>query len=137
MKFLKSISLFCFIIIVLLLSAFFIIFPNVSGKIIVEEMQTEEMTSTQPSELPVSNGRNVITRDVLKNGEADEKEKIIYYIRVMDSKLYVFRSDMDEAFMPTELTLDMLPETVRQEVIAVKCFDEIKEVYDFLESYTS
>ena len=137
MKFLKSISLFCFIIIVLLLSAFFIIFPNVSGKIIVDDMQTEEMTSTQPSELPVSNGRNVITRDVLKNGEADEKEKIIYYIRVMDSKLYVFRSDMDEAFMPTELTLDMLPESVRQEVIAVKCFDEINEVYDFLESYTS
>ena len=58
-------------------------------------------------------------------------------MKVIDSRLMVFRSDMEEVFMPTDLTIDMLPEDVQQEVIAVKCFNHMNEVYDFLESYTS
>lgn len=64
-------------------------------------------------------------------------EKIIYYIKAVDHELIVYRSDMEEPYMPTDLTLDMLPENVQQEIIAIKCFNDIKDVYSFLESYTS
>ncbi len=39
--------------------------------------------------------------------------------------------------MPTDLKLEMLPEDVQQDIINTKCFNDIREVYDFLESYSS
>ena len=74
---------------------------------------------------------------VVKKVYAEEQEKIIYYLKAVNHELVVYRSDIDEIYMPTDLTLDMLPENVQQEVINTKCFNDIKEVYDFLESYTS
>ena len=204
MKFLKSISLFCFILILILVSAFWIIFPNMKAKTqnMKETEYSETESSSQQVDLTVSTKQNVTTCDTIYEVEAytgkyyehrieelpfsfsgltreeleeeikrygispsfDDKqkgfqsiellafhperitvkkvyaaveEKIVYYIKAIDYELVVFRSDMEEAYMPTDLTLDMLPETVQQEVIAVKCFNHISEVYDFLESYTS
>ena len=74
---------------------------------------------------------------MVKKVYAEEQEKIIYYLKAVNHELVVYRSDIDEIYMPTDLTLDMLPENVQQEVINTKCFNDIKEVYDFLESYTS
>lgn len=74
---------------------------------------------------------------VVKKVYEKEQEKIIYYLKAVDHKLVVYRSDIEEIYMPTDLTLDMLPENVQQEVINTKCFNDISEVYDFLESYTS
>lgn len=74
----------------------------------------------------------------VKKVYAQEEEKIIYYLKAVDHELLVYRSDnMDEVFMPTDLTLDMLPWDVQQQIIATKCFNDIGEVYAFLESYTS
>ena len=67
----------------------------------------------------------------------EEQEKIIYYIKAVNHELIVYCSDREEPYMPTDLTLEMLPENVQQEVINIKCFNSINEVYDFLESYTS
>jgi len=74
---------------------------------------------------------------VVKKVYEEEKEKIIYYLKAVDHELVVYRSDMEEIYMPTDLTLDMLPFAIQQEVINTKCFNDIREVYDFLESYTS
>jgi len=74
---------------------------------------------------------------VVKKVYEEEQEKIIYYLKAVDHELVVYRSDMEEIYMPTDLTLDMLPFSVQQEVINTKCFNDIREVYDFLESYTS
>lgn len=203
MKFLKSISLFCFILILILVSAFWIIFPSMKARTQnVEETEYDEMESSSVVDLTVSTKQNVTTCDTVYEVEAYtgkyyehsieelpfsfsgltreeleeeikryeispsfedkqkgfqsiellafhpervtvkkvyaiEEEKIVYYLKVIDYELVVYRSDMEEAYMPTDLTLDMLPETVQQEVIAVKCFNHISEVYDFLESYTS
>ena len=204
MKFLKSISLFCFILILIVVSAFWFLFPKMQAKTLDEaETEYSEMeSSSQPVDLTVSTKQNVTTCDTVYEVEAytgshyehlveelpfsfsglnreeleeeikryeispsfEDKqkgfqsiellsfhperitvkkvyavaeEKIVYYLKVIDYELVVFRSDMEEAYMPTDLTLDMLPETVQQEVIAVKCFNHISEVYDFLESYTS
>ena len=74
---------------------------------------------------------------IVKKVYEEEREKIIYYIKAINHELVVYRSDQEEAYMPTDLTLDMLPYEVQQEVINTKCFNDIREVYDFLESYTS
>lgn len=204
MRFLKSISLFCFILVLILATAFWIIFPNMKTKTpdAAEETGYSEMESSAAVDLTVSTKQNVTTCDTVYEVEsytgkyyehiveelpfsftgltreeleeeikryeispsfedkqkgfqsiellafhperitvkkvyAIEEEKIVYYLKAIDYELVVYRSDMEEAYMPTDLTLDMLPEAVRQEVIAVKCFNHISEVYDFLESYTS
>ena len=74
---------------------------------------------------------------VVKKTYEEEQEKVIYYIKAINHELVVFRSDQEEAYMPTDLTLEMLPFDVQQEIIGTKCFNDIHEVYDFLESYTS
>ena len=77
-------------------------------------------------------------RITVKKVYAQEEEKIIYYLKAVDHELLVYRSDnMDEVFMPTDLTLDMLPWDLKQQIIATKSFNDIGEVYAFLESYTS
>jgi len=67
----------------------------------------------------------------------EEQEKIIYYIKAVNHELVVYKSDQEEAYMPTDLKLEMLPEDVQQDIINTKCFNDIREVYDFLESYSS
>ena len=67
----------------------------------------------------------------------EEQEKIIYYIKAVNHELIVYKSDQEEEYMPTDLKLEMLPEDVQQEIINTKCFNDIREVYDFLESYSS
>lgn len=77
-------------------------------------------------------------RITVKKMYAQEEEKIIYYLKAVNHELLIYRSDnMDEVFMPTDLTLDMLPWDVQQQIISTKCFNDIGEVYSFLESYTS
>ena len=73
----------------------------------------------------------------VKKTYREEEEKIIYYIKAVNHELVVFKSDQEEAYMPTDLTLEMLPENVQQDIINIKCFNDIREVYDFLESYSS
>lgn len=204
MKFLKSISLFCFIVILIVVTAFAIVFPKMKtqSREAAEETGYSEEETESALDLTVSTKQNVTTCDTIYEVEsytgklyehsieelpfsftgltraeleeeilryevspsfedkqkglqtielltfhpdkitvkkvyAVEEEKIVYYLKVIDYELVVYRSDMEEAYMPTDLTLDMLPEEVQQEVIAVKCFNHISEVYDFLESYTS
>lgn len=205
MKFLKSISLFCLVFIMILLGAYFLFSRNLlplpakAEEEILTEVSEKE-GSTQ--DLTVSTKQNVTTCDtvyevesyignscvystetlpfsflgltreellkemelyekspsfadkqkgflsiellkfspdriIVKKVYAKEKEKIIYYLKAVNHELVVFKSDSEEPYMPTELTLDMLPLDVQQEIIATKCFNDIREVYDFLESYTS
>ena len=203
MKFLKSISLFCFIVI-LLIVGFYLVMPvnnnrNEMTKKKEEVSLTEENTEV---DLSVSTKQNVTTCDTVYEVESyvgnsyihsveaipfsftglsreelqkeieryelspsfadkqngfesiellsfhpekitvrktyrEEQEKIIYYIKAVNHELIVYRSDQEEAYMPTDLKLEMLPEDVQQDIINTKCFNDIREVYDFLESYSS
>lgn len=204
MKFLKSISLFCLVVFLILIGAYLFFFKTLeySRAKNVEEFSVVGEVETETIDLAVSTKQNVTTCDTIYEVEsyigdayvhsveelpfsfsgltreelideiaryekspsfsdkqkgflsiellqfhpekitvrktyAVEEEKIIYYIKVIDHELQVFRSDMEEAYMPTGITLDMLPEEVQQEIITTKCFNDISEVYAFLESYTS
>ena len=200
MKLLKSISLFCFIVILVFAGWFLFMPANGSGKNIPDGPAiSEESTEI---DLSVSTKQNVTTCDTVYEVETyigssyihsvesipfsftgltreelmdeieryelspsfadkqsgfesiellsfhpekisvkktyrEEQEKIIYYIKAVNHELVVYRSDQEEAYMPTDLTLEMLPENVQQDIINIKCFNDIREVYDFLESYSS
>jgi len=110
-----------------------------------EELQVEiERYELSPSFTDKQNGFESIEllsfhpeKITVKKIYREEEEKIIYYIKAVNHELFVFKSDQEEAYMPTDLTLEMLPENVQQDVINIKCFNDIREVYDFLESYSS
>ncbi len=202
MKFLKSISLFCLILVLLGAGGYLWYSSDSTSRQVPMEWESETETESQEVDLSVSTKQNVTTCDtvyeveayvgneymhsvesipfsftglsreellgeieryemsptfedkqngfvsiellsfhpekiVVKKVYAEEQEKIIYYLKAVNHELVVYRSDIDEIYMPTDLTLDMLPENVQQEVINTKCFNDIREVYDFLESYTS
>lgn len=116
-------------------------FTGLNREELIKEIERYEMS---PSFLDKQNGFVSIDlvsfhpgKVVVKKVYEEEQEKIIYYLKAVNHELVVYRSDMEEIYMPTDLTLDMLPLTVQQEVINTKCFNDIREVYDFLESYTS
>lgn len=203
MRFLKSISLFCLIVFLILVSGYLILSNRFYKE--PEEMRSSQIEETRTTEqdLTVSTKQNVTTCDTIYEVEsyvgdvyehsveslpfsftgltreelmdeitryekspsfedkkkgflsiellsfhpkritvkkiyAQEEEKIIYYLKAVNHELLIYRSDnMDEVFMTTDLTLDMLPWDVQQQIISTKCFNNIGEVYAFLESYTS
>ena len=204
MKFLKSISLFCFIVI-LVLAGYFLFMPagGYRNSKVQDNIQESQMTAdNEVPDLSVMTKQNVTTCDTVYEVERyignshmqavetipfsftgltreqlldeieryelspsfadkqngfesiellsfhpdkitvrktyrEEQEKLIYYIKAVNHELVVYRSDQEEAYMPTDLTLEMLPENVQQDIINTKCFNDIREVYDFLESYSS
>lgn len=201
MRFLKSISLFCFIVL-LLLAGYILFMPADNNPTSHEGITKEDVVDNTEVDLSVSTKQNVTTCDTVYEVETyignsymhsiesipfsftglsrdellkeieryelspsfadkqngfesiellsfhpdkisvkktykEEQEKIIYYIKAVNHELVVYCSNQDEVYMPTDLTLEMLPENVQQEIINTKCFNDIREVYDFLESYTS
>ncbi len=145
MKFLKSISLFCLIICLLLIIISF--FPLYTPKESVPVPQSSPMAvseseaSSEFSDLAASTGQitnpSLFENTIIQVPEPAAEDSHIYYLKVINHELFVYRSDTDEVYMPTDLTLDMLPANVQQEVISTKYFNDIGEVYAFLESYTS
>lgn len=73
---------------------------------------------------------------VFKTYQKKEKE-LIYYMKLEDNQVVIYRSGEEEVFMTTELPFEHLPDDLQQEIIQVKCFDTLEAVYDFLESYSS
>ena len=84
-----------------------------------------ELISFQPNEITV-----------FKTYQKKEKQDI-YYMKLEDNKIVIYRSDEEEIFMTTEIAFDHLPDDLQQEIIQVKCFDNLEALYDFLESYSS
>ena len=73
---------------------------------------------------------------VKKNYVKYEKEDV-YYLKVEDNKIVVYQSDMETVYMTTEIEMDKLPDDLQQEIINVKCINNLESLYDFLESYSS
>lgn len=116
-------------------------FTGLTREQLLEEIERYELS---PSFADKQNGFESIElisfhpeKITVKKTYREEKEKVIYYIKAVNHELVVYRSDWEEAYMPTDLTLEMLPENVQQDIINIKCFNELREVYDFLESYSS
>ena len=73
---------------------------------------------------------------VEKQYEVQEKETV-YYLKLENNEIVAYRSDDENVFMTTDLVMDELPDDVQQDIIQIKCFNNLEALYDFLESYTS
>ncbi|MBO5292783.1 MAG: hypothetical protein J6B10_06350 [Lachnospiraceae bacterium] len=65
----------------------------------------------------------------------DESESFVLVAE--NNYITVYRADTDEVYLYTDIRLDELPATVREEIILRKYIDSEAELYNFLESYSS
>lgn len=87
--------------------------------------QTIELTYFSPEKIIVT-----------KSYEMVPKEEV-YYLKVENNKIVVYQSDMETIYLYTEIELDDLPDDLQQEIINVKCINNLESLYDFLESHSS
>ena len=78
------------------------------------------------------------TESIAEEGGAvknDENEG--YYLRELHGFVAVYLSDKETVYEFTEIPVSDLPEEVRQEVAEGKYISDMKELYAFLENYSS
>lgn len=72
---------------------------------------------------------------VTTKGTAQKNEG--YYLCGLQGYVVVYLSDRETIYEMTEIALDTLPENVRSEVEAGKYVETARELYGFLENYSS
>lgn len=60
-----------------------------------------------------------------------------YYLAFMDSKIVVLKEDKKTVYFTTDISSQMLPEELRQQIMQLLYVENEKELFDFLESYSS
>ena len=73
---------------------------------------------------------------VRKTYKREEKEEE-YYLKVENNKIVVYLRDMETVFIYTDILLSDMPDDLQQDIIHVKCINNLEDLYDFLESYSS
>ncbi len=65
------------------------------------------------------------------------EKKSGYYLMVSDGKIVVMEEDKKTIYLTTDIYVEALSDTLKQELILGKFIYDIEELYGFLESYTS
>ena len=60
-----------------------------------------------------------------------------YYLMACNGYVCAYRTDMKTLYLSTGISLDQLPDQVRQEILDKKYIKNEEELYNFLESYSS
>lgn len=87
-----------------------------------EETESEEVEETMQSDM-----------ENIESGNASG----VYYLMANGGMVYVYKEDMKTLYLATDITLDRLPDDVRQEILDKKYIKNEEELYNFLESYSS
>ncbi len=66
-----------------------------------------------------------------------ENTEGVYYLMANGGIVYVYQGDMKTLYLATDITIDQLPDDVRQEILDKKYIKNEEELYNFLESYSS
>ncbi|MBD5542472.1 MAG: hypothetical protein HDR00_15020 [Lachnospiraceae bacterium] len=66
-----------------------------------------------------------------------ENAEGVYYLMANGGVVYVYQGDMKTLYLATDITIDQLPDDVRQEILDKKYIKNEEELYNFLESYSS
>ena len=72
---------------------------------------------------------------ITTKGKAEKNEG--YYLKELNGYVTVYLSDKKTIYELTEIPLTDLPEEIQQEVCSGKYIESIKELYAFLENYSS
>ena len=76
-------------------------------------------------------------RVMIQKHYSEKKRKNGYYLAIMDHHVVVLCEDQSTIYMTTDISLQMLPENVREELINKRYVENEMELFDFLEAYTS
>ncbi len=87
--------------------------------------QSMELTYFSPEKIEVKKSYKIMPK---------EEE---FYLKVENNKIVVYQSDMETIYMYTEMELTDMPDDLQQEIINVKCINNLEALYDFLESHSS
>lgn len=60
-----------------------------------------------------------------------------YYLAEQDGKIVVYQADQTTIYFETSIATDSLPQTLLDELSDGICFTTEKELYEFLENYSS
>lgn len=66
-----------------------------------------------------------------------EETKQHFYLTVQDNMIVVMCEDLKTVYMNTSILLNTLPERIQAEIMLNKYIENEKELYDFLETYSS
>ncbi len=73
---------------------------------------------------------------VQKNYESSEKNTV-FYLAVENNYIIVYEADKRTRYLSTGIPIRSVPEELAQEIMGMKRIGSEKELYDFLESYSS
>lgn len=65
------------------------------------------------------------------------KEDGGFYLVAYDERVYIFKADLKEIYMVTDINIHDLPLEIEQEILDKKYIKDESELYNFLESYSS
>ena len=96
-----------------------------------QEARLEKETETEPEKETASRPEQTVAAD----GEALKED--CYYLMEVNGYIVVYLSDKKTPFEYTDILYDELPEKLRNEIRNGKYIKDTKELYGFLENYSS
>ena len=85
----------------------------------------------------VQKGQDAARWQVLAQADRLLTKTYQYYLVEEQGYINIYLSDRETIYEYTNITMDMLPEELRQEIMAGKGLSNEGELYDFLENYSS
>lgn len=96
----------------------------VSYQYIAEEPEVQIEESTEEVKTAPVNANN-------------DEQVYKYYLREVDGVVYVYLGDKETLFETTSISVNQLPEALREEIKKGKPLQDEHELYNFLENYSS
>ena len=101
-----------------------------------EEQRLEQEEQKEYKENPLKDTETA-RRQVSARADRVLAEACQYYLVEEQGRVNIYLSDRETVYEYTDITMDMLPEELQQEITAGKGLSGERELYDFLENYSS
>ena len=101
-----------------------------------EEQRLEQEEQKEYKENPLKDTETA-RRQVSARADRVLAEACQYYLVEEQGRVNIYLSDRETVYEYTDITMDMLPEELQQEITARKGLSGERELYDFLENYSS
>ena len=98
----------------------------------------QELKQTKEPEYGIQTAETEHCGEAVTEAEAGRIQTSYEYMVVEEEGyLTVYKKDLETVFLYTDIRMDELTEELQEEIAAGKPFEELTELYDFLESYSS
>lgn len=76
-------------------------------------------------------------RVVIRKTYTEQEEEEGFFLVNENHCVVVYQKDLQNVYLSTDIKVDELPETLQDEILHIKYVENEKELYNFLESYSS